>query len=103
MTVAFIADGISLQGHGRSRQVAAGSGEGAGLTIGGNACYKRSMTAKEILELRNVLGYTQEVFAEAIGTHRVTIARWETGVNSPTGAALKNLRELAERARRKGM
>jgi transcriptional regulator with XRE-family HTH domain len=57
---------------------------------------------KEILILRQKLGLTQEEFAEAIGTHRVTVARWETGVSEPKGAALKNLRELKEKGKNKG-
>lgn len=52
--------------------------------------------------MRQKLGLTQEEFAEAIGTHRVTVARWETGVSEPKGAALKNLRELKEKGKNKG-
>jgi len=53
------------------------------------------MKANEILNLRKGLGLTQEAFAEALGTHRVTVARWETDGSKPDGAASKNLRELA--------
>jgi len=59
------------------------------------------MSPKQIATLREELGLTQEKFAEAIGTHRVTVARWETGFARPTGAALKNLRELAAKAKKK--
>jgi transcriptional regulator with XRE-family HTH domain len=53
------------------------------------------MKAKQIANLRASLGWSQEKFAELIGTHRVTVARWETGVSEPDGAAVRILKVVA--------
>ena len=37
--------------------------------------------------IREQSGLTQERFAKAIHIHRVTLARWETGVSEPRGDA----------------
>lgn len=57
--------------------------------------------AKEVRTLRRILGLTQQQLADFIGASQVAVARWETGVHKPTGANLKLLRVLAERAAKK--
>lgn len=37
------------------------------------------MTAGELASIRHGLGVTQQALAEALGVHRVSVARWETG------------------------
>lgn len=36
--------------------------------------------------IRAAAGITQDVLAEEVGVHRVTIARWEAGLTRPGGA-----------------
>ena len=52
--------------------------------------------------LRWALGLTQQQLADIIGAYRESVARWETGLHKPTGAYLRALRALAEKANRKG-
>jgi len=37
------------------------------------------MTAQELREARQSLGFTQQQLADHLGVSRVTVARWETG------------------------
>lgn len=59
------------------------------------------MSPDEIIEIRKKLNLTQQKLADLIGARQHTVARWETGLHKPTGAYLKALRGLAEKARRK--
>ncbi len=59
------------------------------------------MSPEQVKRLRARLGLTQAQFAELVCADRVTVARWETGASSPTGAYLKALKELAEKAKKK--
>lgn len=38
------------------------------------------MTGDELKKVRGSLGLSQESFAKHTGVHRVTVAKWETGV-----------------------
>ncbi len=60
------------------------------------------MTPRQIVALRKTLKMTQQQLADTIGAQRHTVARWEIGENEPRGANFKALRELAEKAKRKG-
>ena len=60
------------------------------------------MSPLQIRRLRRSLQLTQQQLADLIGAQRHTVARWETRVNEPKGANLKALKELAEKARKKG-
>jgi len=44
---------------------------------------KKTLYEGDIKTLRMSLGMTQESFAKALGCSRVTLARWETGVQLP--------------------
>jgi transcriptional regulator with XRE-family HTH domain len=46
--------------------------------------------------IRHERKMSQEVLAAAIGVHRVTVARWETGDVAPTSDALINLTEALD-------
>lgn len=59
------------------------------------------MKPKRIVKLREALGLTQRQFAEKIGAHQPTVARWETGKNQPRGANLKALMQLEEKVKKK--
>jgi len=47
------------------------------------------------------LKLTPQPLADLIGAQRVSVARWEIGMNEPKGANLKALRELQKRLKRK--
>jgi len=64
-------------------------------------CYKATMSPKQIRQIREVLGLTQQQLADFIGASQVAVARWETGVHKPRGANLKALKELAQKATKK--
>ncbi len=61
------------------------------------------MSPNKIKRTREILKLTQQKLADLIGARQHTVARWETGRNRPTGANLKALRGLAEKAKRKRM
>jgi transcriptional regulator with XRE-family HTH domain len=57
------------------------------------------MSPKQIRALRKDLELTQQQLADWIAAQRVTVARWEIGTSRPTGAYLKSLLELREKAK----
>ena len=59
------------------------------------------MSPDQVLKLRKSLKLTQQQLADLIGAQRHTVARRETGVNAPRGANLKQLRELAAKAKQR--
>jgi DNA-binding transcriptional regulator YiaG len=59
------------------------------------------MNAESVKKIRLHLGLTQDQFAAKIGVHRMTVSKWETGANSPTGMALQALERLAQRAEKR--
>jgi DNA-binding transcriptional regulator YiaG len=59
------------------------------------------MKPKQIQRLRRKLELTQQQLADLIGAQRVTVTRWETGMNEPRGANLKALMELEKKAKKK--
>jgi DNA-binding transcriptional regulator YiaG len=54
----------------------------------------------EIHRLRKRLKITQQQLADRIGAQRVTVARWEMGLNQPKGANLKLLKELIVKSKK---
>jgi DNA-binding transcriptional regulator YiaG len=59
------------------------------------------VSPKQIVSLRKALGLTQQQLADRIAANRVTIARWETGLNHPQGAYLKALTLLEASLKKK--
>ena len=59
------------------------------------------MSPQQIRRIRKVLKLTQQRLANLIGARQHTVARWETGANKPTGAYLKALKGLAEKAKKR--
>ena len=43
------------------------------------------MDAKKILKLRNRVGWSQSEMATAIGSSKMIISHWETGLKPPSG------------------
>lgn len=63
--------------------------------------YDPAVTSSEVRRIREALGLTQDEFAERLGTHRVTVAKWEAGMRSPRGTAVTLIRLLASTAPRR--
>lgn len=42
-----------------------------------------TQSSSPLADCRHAAGYTQEIFAEALGVDRTTVGRWERGVQSP--------------------
>lgn len=58
--------------------------------VGGSA----HTNAEKIVFLREALGLSQRDLARALGVAPITVARWETGANPPTGLSREVLRAL---------
>lgn len=56
------------------------------------------MTGNELLTLRKQLELSQQSLAEKIGVDQGTVSKWESGKQSPSGPALKLLRQLSSEA-----
>ena len=56
------------------------------------------MTPKEIRDIRERLGLTQEGFAREIGVSFATVNRWERGHMAPNGLSLKALQQMEKKA-----
>lgn len=52
------------------------------------------MDASQIIYLRETLGLSQRDLARALGVAPVTVLRWESGTNQPTGLQLEVIRAL---------
>ncbi|HIU70230.1 MAG TPA: helix-turn-helix transcriptional regulator [Candidatus Enterosoma merdigallinarum] len=52
--------------------------------------------AQTIKELRKKMLVSQQELGELLGTSRVTVARWETGVYSPSYPMKRKLRDLCK-------
>ena len=68
------------------------------LTLNVSIVTRRAVSPKQIRALRKTLNLTQQELAGLIAAQRVTVARWEIGTSRPTGAYLKLLMELKEKA-----
>lgn len=52
------------------------------------------MTKKEIKSARTRLGFSQSQLAEILGTHAMTVSKWETGERSPDSSAIAAVKML---------
>jgi putative transcriptional regulator len=52
------------------------------------------MNAKEIKQMRQKLGLSQQKFATELGVGIASVFRWESGRSEPSPLALEKLREL---------
>ena len=57
-------------------------------------------TPKRLKLLRKRLKLTQKQLGEKIGVHVVTVTRWETGTNVPSGLAAEKLNQLYAESRK---
>ncbi|MGW7281763.1 helix-turn-helix transcriptional regulator [Streptomyces sp. NPDC054844] len=55
------------------------------------------MDGATIREIRRARGMTQEEFAEAVGTSRFMVNRWEAGVHRPNIDSLKKIAAVVGR------
>jgi DNA-binding transcriptional regulator YiaG len=56
--------------------------------------YHLTMTGAEVKRIRKALGLTQRQFAESVGVHVVTVAKWETDTQGIRGPAVRLMRLL---------
>jgi len=68
------------------------------LTLNVSIVTRGAVSPNQIRALRKKLNLTQQELAGLIAAQRVTVARWEIGTSRPTGAYLKLLMELKEKA-----
>jgi len=54
-----------------------------------------AMTPKQVRALRKRLGLTQSRFADLIGVHKITVAKWEAGAKGMSATTGTLLRVLA--------
>ena len=54
------------------------------------------MTKRDIRKLRRHLQLTQEEFAHLLHVHRITVVRWERGLQSPQGFLKLALEKLKD-------
>jgi DNA-binding transcriptional regulator YiaG len=54
------------------------------------------MRAKDVQRLRKRLGLTQARFGRLLGVHRVTVARWESGVTEVQAPVAKLIRIIVK-------
>ena len=47
------------------------------------------MTGRQVKRIRQALGLTQQQFADRLGVHKVTVAKWETDAQGMRGPAAR--------------
>lgn len=57
------------------------------------------MQAKEVKEIRESLGLTQEKFAQLLNVTTGTINRWEKGVSKPSPLAIEKIESCMKKKR----
>jgi len=60
------------------------------------------LLAEEIKRIRKRLNLTQQGLADLINVNRITVVRWETDQNRPTGLYLRALGDLIKAAKERG-
>jgi len=69
------------------------------LTLGIAFHYHLAMTGQDVRRIRETLGLSQRRFAERLGVHKVTVAKWETDAQGMRGPAERLIRLLGEAAK----
>jgi len=64
--------------------------------------YYPDMTGRDVKRVRESLGLSQRQFAERLGVHKVTVAKWEVGLQGMRGPAERLIQLLATPAGRVG-
>jgi DNA-binding transcriptional regulator YiaG len=59
------------------------------------------MSPKQIIKLRQLLGFTQQQLADKLGAPQPTVARWETGRFKPHRLYVEKLEELQKTVEKK--
>jgi DNA-binding transcriptional regulator YiaG len=57
------------------------------------------MTGQEVKRIRQALGLSQQEFADRLGVHKVTLAKWETDAQGMRGPAERLIRLLGKAAK----
>jgi len=57
------------------------------------------MTGRDVKRIRHTLGLSQQEFADRLGVHKVTLAKWETDAQGMRGPAERLIRLLGEAAK----
>lgn len=60
------------------------------------------MTGAEVKRIRQALGLTQQKFADRLGVHKVTLAKWETDAQGMRGPAARLIALLGESVKAAG-
>jgi transcriptional regulator with XRE-family HTH domain len=60
--------------------------------------YTRTVTGAQVKRVRQAMGLTQYEFANRLGVHPVTVAKWETDAQGIRGPAVRLMALLAEGA-----
>jgi DNA-binding transcriptional regulator YiaG len=58
--------------------------------------YYPPMTPDAVRRLRQQLGLTQSKFADLLGVHKITVAKWEAGMKGMSATTLRLLRVLSQ-------
>lgn len=58
--------------------------------------YHRPVTGAEVKRIRQALGLTQQQFADRLGVHKVTVAKWETDAQGIRGPAARLIALLGQ-------
>lgn len=59
--------------------------------------YHCVVTGAQVKRIRQALGLTQQQFADRLGVHKVTLAKWETDAQGMRGPAARLIVLLGER------
>ena len=54
------------------------------------------MTGPQVKRIRQALGLTQQQFADRLGVHKVTVAKWETDAQGMRGPAARLIALLGQ-------
>jgi transcriptional regulator with XRE-family HTH domain len=61
--------------------------------------YDQRMKGSEVKRIRQALGLTQQEFADRLGVHKVTVAKWEIDAQGMRGPAVRLIALLGKGAK----